>query len=117
LIAPLPAGTSRQARRGGYTTDMFAIDWDAQQVTCPQGAVSGSWNPGRQHATDVIVVRFPVSACRACPARDQCTTATRTGRQLTLRTRQAHQAITTARAEQATTEWNADTPPGPASRA
>ena len=38
LIGPLPADTSRQARAGGYTADMFAIDWDAGQVTCPQGA-------------------------------------------------------------------------------
>jgi hypothetical protein len=43
--------------------------------------------------------------CDACPARDQCTTATRTGRQLTLRTRQAHEAITAVRAEQATAAW------------
>jgi transposase len=105
LTGPLPADTSRQARAGGYTTDMFAIDWDAGQVTCPQGTVSGSWSPCRQHGTGVIVVRFPAPACRACPARDQCTTATRTGRQLTLRTRQAHEAITAARAEQATAAW------------
>jgi len=105
LIAPLPADTSRQARTGGYTAGMFAIDWDAGQVTCPQGAVSGSWTPCRQHGTDVIVVRFPAAACRACPARDNCTTATRTGRQLTLRTRQAHEAITATRAEQATATW------------
>ena len=105
LIGPLPADTSRQARAGGYTADMFAIDWDAGQVTCPQGAVAGSWNPGRPHGTDVIVVRFPAPACRACPARDKCTTATRTGRQLTLRTREAHEVITAARAEQATARW------------
>ena len=105
LIGPLPADTSRQARAGGYTADMFAIDWDARQVTCPQGAVSGSWNPCRQHGTDVIVVSFPAPACHACPARDNCTTATRTGRQLTLRTRQAHEAIAAARAEQATAGW------------
>ena len=105
LIGPLPADTSRQARAGGYTADMFAIDWDAGQVTCPQGAVTGSWNPCRQHGTDVIVVRFPAPACRACPARDKCTTATRTGRQLTLRTREAHEVITAARAEQATARW------------
>ena len=35
LIAPLLADASRQARSGGYTADMFAIDWDAAQVTCP----------------------------------------------------------------------------------
>ena len=59
LTGPLPADTSRQARGGGYTTDMFAIDWDAEQVTCPQGTVSGSWNPCRQYGTGVIVVKFP----------------------------------------------------------
>ena len=53
----------------------------------------------------MIVVKFPAPACRTCPARDQCTTATRTGRQLTLRTRQAHEAITAARAGQATAAW------------
>ena len=105
LIGPLLASTSRQARAGGYTTDMFAIDWDAEQVTCPQGTVSRSWNPCSQRGTDVIVVQFPRPACRACPARDKCTTATRTGRQLTLRPREIHEAVTAARAGQATAEW------------
>ena len=45
LIAPLLADASRQARTGGYTADMFAIDWDAAQVTCPEGAVSQHWSP------------------------------------------------------------------------
>src|SRR5580693_4084645 len=47
LLAPLLPDRSWQARRGGYTADMFTIDWDTQQVTCPQGARSSSWTPAR----------------------------------------------------------------------
>jgi hypothetical protein len=48
LLAPLPPDSSPQARSGGYTADMFTIDWDSRQVTCPQGAVSSSRGPGPQ---------------------------------------------------------------------
>ena len=43
--APLLARTSAQARAGGYTADMFTIDWDRRQATCPHGAVSSKWAP------------------------------------------------------------------------
>jgi hypothetical protein len=105
LLGPLAADYSRQARTGGYTAEMFAIDWDAGQVTCPQGAVSRSWSPCRQHGADAIVVRFPAAACGPCPARDSCTRSARRGRQLTLRPREIHQVLTAARAEQATDQW------------
>jgi transposase len=105
LIAPLKADASRQARAGGYTADMFAIDWDNGQATCPQGAISRTWSPCRQGGADVITVAFPAAACRPCPARDRCTTSARTGRQLTLRPREIHQAAAAARARQATTPW------------
>lgn len=107
LIAPLLADTSRQARTGGYTTDMFTVGWDARQATCPQGISSKSWSPASKNGTEVIVVKFPADDCRACPVRDKCTTATRTGRQLTLRPREVHQAVTAARAEQQTPQWQA----------
>jgi transposase len=107
LIGPLLAGTSRQARAGGYTTAMFTIDWDARQATCPQGTLSTAWSPASQAGHEVIVVKFPAGACRACPARDKCTTATRTGRQLTIRPRETHEAVTAARTEQETAQWKA----------
>ena len=106
LLAPLLPGSSPQARSGGYTADMFTIDWDNQQVTCPQGAVSGSWAPGRNKwGTEVITVHFTQGTCRPCPARAQCTTAARNGRTLGLRPRQTHEAIAAARAEQASSTW------------
>ena len=68
------SGTSPQARAGGYTAEAFTIDWDHQQVTCPQGATSTVWCPCvQQGKRQAIVVRFAAAACRACPARARCT--------------------------------------------
>jgi transposase len=107
LVGPLLAGTSAQARAGGCTADMFAIDWDRRQATCPHGAVSSKWAPLRQgrDGKEAISVRFPAATCRACPARDKCTTAKWTGRQLYLRPREIHEAVTAARAEEGTRQW------------
>jgi transposase len=47
VIGPMPADTSWQARaQQGYAVNCFAVDWDAQQVTCPQGKQSRIWRPG-----------------------------------------------------------------------
>jgi transposase len=105
LLGPLLADNSPQARSGGYTTEAFTIDWDHQQVACPQGATSISWNPCHQRGTEAIVVRFPAATCRACPARKLCTSATRYGRQLTLRPREVHEAVAQARAGQTSQQW------------
>lgn len=109
LIGPLLADNSAQARSGGYTQEAFAIDWDHRQVTCPQGATSGKWQP--MHTRDgkhAINVAFAAKTCRPCPARTQCTTATRTGRQLYLRPREIHQAAAAARATETTITFHAD---------
>jgi transposase len=87
LLGPLLSGSPPQARSGGYTAEAFTIDWDRQQVTCPQGVTSIVWCPCvQQEKRQAIVVRFAAAACRECPARARCTTS-RTGRQLFLRPR------------------------------
>lgn len=53
------------------------------------------------------IVRFAAATCRACAARDKCTTATRTGRQLFLRPREIHQAAA-ARAVEGGISFQAD---------
>ena len=107
LLGPLLADTSPQARTGGYTQQAFTVDFDREQVTCPQGAVSSKWAPLRQgrDGKEAISVRFAAATCRTCPARDKCTTAKRTGRQLYLRPREIHEAISAARAGQDTQQW------------
>jgi transposase len=105
LLGPLLADTSPQARTGGYTAQAFTIDFDHQQVTCPQGATSSSWSPCRQRGTDTIVVKFPTAACQPCPVKHLCTSSTRSGRQLSLRPREVHHAVTAARAGQTSQQW------------
>jgi transposase len=106
LLGPLPVNPSPQARAGRYATSAFTIDWDHRQVTCPQGATSIIWSPCTQNGTQSIVVRFAPATCQACPARDLCTRSA-TGRQLSLRPRETHEAVTAARARQATSGWKA----------
>src|SRR5881398_2457074 len=105
LLAPLLPDPSPQARSGGYTADMFAIDWEAKQVTCPEGQVSSSWTPARSKGTSIILARFAKATCQPCPARARCTTAVRSGRQLGFRHRRIHEALTATRAEQAGDDW------------
>lgn len=106
LLGPLPADTSAQARTGGFTTEDFTIDWEHQQLVCPQGRRSSRWYALTQHGRPRIVVRFSRTTCAGCPVRERCTTAARHhGRQLTLNPRPLHEALTAARAEQATDHW------------
>jgi transposase len=101
LLGPLPPG--RPGPAGGYATASFTIDFDREQATCPRGTVSSSWAPfTRADGMQLIRVRFPARTCQACPDKGKCTTAARTGRQLSLRPRHIHEAVLAARAAQDT---------------
>jgi Transposase DDE domain/Transposase domain (DUF772) len=52
---------------GRFAKDQFAIDFTSGQLTCPAGVAL----PFEQGKT----VRFPKSACAACPLRARCTTS------------------------------------------
>jgi hypothetical protein len=44
LTGPLPGNRTRQHRaQGGCARDDFRVDYDRQEVTCPQGQVSKGW--------------------------------------------------------------------------
>ena len=106
LVSPMLLDTSAQARAGaGYDKAAFAIDFDARQATCPQGVTSSSWNPCRQRQDEAIVVSWPKTACLPCPARQLCTSGRR--RQITIRPRELHEALASARAEQTSAQWKA----------
>jgi hypothetical protein len=108
LVTPLLADCSPQARAGGgYDRSAFTIDFDRKQATCPQGQTSAHWNPVRQRGTDAIVIAFPPTACRPCPARDHCTTSKAGCRRLTVHPRDVHDAQRDARARQNTADWQA----------
>ena len=67
MITPLLPGPRWQAREGGYTSSDFAVDWDARQVTCPQGTASRTWSPSTGKGTQVIVVQFPPPPAAPAP--------------------------------------------------
>ena len=101
LITPMLADTSPQARAGhGFDHTGFTIDGEQSRVICPTGQTNASWTPAVQRGTEAIVVKFPGAVCRACPVQATCTTATRGGRQLTLRPQPIQEALDEARAEQ-----------------
>jgi transposase len=108
LVTPLQADVSRQTRENrGYRREDFAVDWEARQVTCPQGAVSQYWHPGIRSGHEVIAVRFDPGTCGPCPARAQCTTGKRYGRQIALRPREIHELVQANRAAQNDEDWQA----------
>ncbi|HEV3290010.1 MAG TPA: transposase, partial [Streptosporangiaceae bacterium] len=109
LVTPLRTDSSRQARAGdGYDRSAFAIDYDARTATCPQGKPSTGWTPVRSEGHDKIVVRFGITNCRPCPARELCTKATRNGRQLTILTREVHELQAAIRPGQQDQDWQDD---------
>ncbi len=80
VSGPLKSNPTHQHRRGeGFARDDFHIDFDRQQVTCPQGQVSQGWHgpypTSSPTAAPLIVARFAKSQCQPCPARAQCTTS------------------------------------------
>jgi transposase len=104
LVSPMLLDHSPQARAGaGYDKAAFAFDFDTQRATCPQGATSSTWTACRQRDTDTIVVSWSKNTCTPCPARSLCTSGRR--RQITIRSRELHEALHAARTEQTTQQW------------
>jgi len=104
LVGPALADNSWQARAGqGFDAASFTLDWAARRATCPQGHPSVKWSETHdKRGAAVINIRFPRSACTACPCRDDCTHATKGGREITVRPEAEHLALHAARARQRT---------------
>lgn len=82
---------------GAYTLDQFAIDWDQQQVRCPQGHLSVAWwEHGGGQGSRPIIVEFDKHTCGLCPVRAACTRAKHTGRRLRLPPRDQYEALAAA---------------------
>jgi transposase len=109
MTGPLPPATSWQARANqGFAYTQFAVDWDRQQVTCPQGQTSVVWRPGKDdEGRAIITIKFAPRACLACPMRAQCTQTATRPRLLKIRAREQYAALQAARAEQTTAAFKA----------
>ncbi|MFE9743093.1 transposase [Streptomyces sp. NPDC006477] len=108
MVTPALLDHSPQAKDdAGFQKSAFRIDWKVRQARCPQGRTSTSWFPVRQHGRDAILVQFARPDCHACPVQDKWTTSARGTRILSLRPKELHETLASARAEQATKTWKA----------
>lgn len=109
LFGPTYEDRQWQARAGtGYDVAHFQIDWEAGVVTCPQGKRSVRWFPMQTaRGRSMIHVAFAPADCLACSARAQCTRAKRQPRNLTLLSREEHEAMQGARQRQETAAFAA----------
>jgi transposase len=100
LIGPPRPDPSWQAKvEGAYSIDQFAIDWDHQQMQCPQGKVSVGWKERLDHAGHPYIrVSFRTQDCQACGSRALCTrTAAPKPRVIKLQPRLSYEALQLAR--------------------
>ena len=104
LVGPTGKDHRWQSReQTGYALRDFSLDWDHEQARCPQGQTSSSWTPTKTRGQDVIKIKFAYTTCGACPVRAQCTQAKR--RTLTVRRREASEALEAARQREQTEEF------------
>jgi len=103
LIGPTRPNNSWQARMpGAYDLDCFTIDWEQQQVRCPQGKTSRSWQEGVDNAGGALIYAyFGRRACRPCPVRNLCTHLP--ARRVSFRPRAQYEALQAARQRQTST--------------
>jgi transposase len=109
VIGPVAQDHSWQALTpDAFPLSRFAIDWQAQRVTCPQGHLSQKWSQTHdKHDNPIINIRFSPTACAACPVRQQCTHSQDGPRHLTLRPQPQHEALQAMRAFQTTPAFKA----------
>jgi transposase len=92
--------------QAGFDISCFSVDWDKQQVRCPQGHLSRSWREiVNERDNQVIEVHFDRTVCAACVARKDCTRSPKAPRLLKLRPKAQHQALQAARNNQTTNEF------------
>jgi transposase len=109
LVGPMNSDQSWQARaENGFAIAQFAIDWEARQVTCPQGHTSISWLERHDARDDgMIHITFAKTSCAVCPVRHQCTQSATLPRRLQVHDRAQHAALLAARQRQQTEAFKA----------
>ena len=97
LVGPPRRDKSWQGRtEGAYDQRQFQIDWEREEVTCPEGKRSAGWNAYRDAKRGrYLSVRFSTTDCGACPSRARCTKGK--SRSLVLHPQPEHEALEAAR--------------------
>jgi transposase len=69
MVAPVQP----ESQTSHLAISCFAINWEKQQATCPQGKTSSSWIPAHHsRGHDIIRVNFSLADCRDCPISSDC---------------------------------------------
>lgn len=107
LEGPVRKISTWASRAGqGYDLPNFKIDWDHNQVICPQGKVSTGWAQAIDSAGQPrIYARFGRADCGSCKARSLCTQAKAPGRSLYFHPRAEYEALNKARARMNNPVW------------
>jgi transposase len=93
LVCPMRRDNSWQARTdGAFDISHFAIDWENQRVTCPQGKTNSQWKEGKTNDQEKIKVRFHKNDCQHCPKRTLCTKS-KNSRELSFSPREKYLAL------------------------
>ena len=100
LMGPTRPNPNWQSKvEGAYSIEQFTIDWERQQVTCPQGKVSSSWTPLLQEdGSTKLSAKFHRQDCLDCLERARCTRAKTMPRQLNFHPQEQYEALGKARA-------------------
>lgn len=77
IVGRVLPDTSWQAQANkGFDLTHFTIDWQQQQVCCPQGNWTQSWSEQlNRHGQTIVHVHFSRKYCDHCPVRCDCTQA------------------------------------------
>lgn len=107
LEGPVRAMPKRQSEaEQAYEQRHFAIDWEREQVICPQGKTSVTWRAGLDEVgAPRITAVFSRTDCGACVARPLCTTARDARRAVCFHPRPEYEALNAARARMHDPAW------------
>lgn len=106
LVGPTRPNNNWQGKvEGAYTVNDFVVDWEKQQVICPQGKVAPYWAERiDRHGKPFITVDFRTRDCHPCPARALCTRKKIGTRRVRLPSREQYEAVHQARTHHASEE-------------
>jgi transposase len=107
LEGPVRAVAKRATQAGqAYEQGHFAIDWDGQRVTCPQGKTSVTWRARRDEVgAPRVQAMFSRTDCGACSVRRLCTSSKEARRSVYFLPRPEFEALNAARDRMQDPAW------------
>ena len=109
LYGPTRPDQCWQAQAGeDFDAAHFQIDWEREQATCPAGKTSIRWTPAIDNRKNkVIKIKLSTKDCGACPSRTRCIHSIKKyqRRTLTVRPKEAYEALQAARQRENTAEF------------